>query len=682
MGVCSFSHEKTAAFPRKSKIESRKSHPRKSPARTETFESGKPVKIRFFKLKKRNMPFLISSFHYFRFLSSLYVESIQTIHTMAVNGFLTRLFKSDKDKKSKSKNNGSNESTHHSQNRGTSANSSNHSIVSSPNNSRANSQLSTATNSSSSDKLENTAVPMSSAASSASIIHPVDSHHLPHLKLNRFLEKRHIRHHEFNELHDITHSIKQFNNSHANKSSSSLYGKNGTPQPQKSTSSKNNHGVKESKFDDFNALVKLVSKYGIVPNDSVDLMHLLKVTDAQAEKSTHDNGTKEVLDGPKASEASEASEAPTSIKSSKSSKTLEKLEILDVPEAKDASNALIIGKGAGGSVYPLYDSNHNHLYAMKKLRLQQTRENWTIYETKLQNEFKIANKLHNQNVIRTYDLLQDNDLFIIVMDYAPYDFFTMVMAGILSKHEIYCYFKQMCKGVHYMHSLGLAHRDLKLDNCVVDKNGILKIVDFGSSVIFDIKRYTNKGESSTIERASGILGSDPYLAPEVVSYPYYDPSLADVWSLAIIYCCMVLRRFPWRLPKTSDVSYNYFISKPGEITDKNGNKKIVGPDRLLRLLPSSSKHLIDHMLKINPNERYDMDKVMESHFIQKIKECHYEEYNSDRNQGIFVASEDHTHHLITNKEFSEKNPEEVKLEKEREEKQAKEILAQNAMQKI
>jgi serine/threonine protein kinase len=584
---------------------------------------------------------------------------------MPVNGFLTRLFKSDKDKKSKSSN-------HTSSAKSSSSNNvlkSNLPIVTvdsnqnSANSSRSNSHT-ILTSIESHEKLEYPkAVAMNSAASSASIIHPVDSHHAPHLKLARFLEKRHMKHHEFMEAHGLIPSSKSFinvnNNKNSSLSSASISTSNNhnhyTTQ-KSSTSLKSSFQPAESKFDDYDALVKLVSKYGIIPNETVDLMKLLNYSDTKIEKVITEEKSDEKI------QITEKFDDNTSI---------------TIPEAKNSSDALIIGKGAGGSVYPLYDSNHNHLYAMKKLRLQQSSENWSNYETKLHNEFKIANKLHHQNLIRTYDLLQDNDLFIIVMDYAPYDFFTMVMAGILSKHEIYCYFKQMCNGVNYMHSIGLAHRDLKLDNCVVDKNGILKIVDFGSSVIFDLKRYQNKGESFKVEKATGIMGSDPYLAPEVVTYPYYDPSLADVWSLAIIYCCMILRRFPWRIPKSADTSYKYFISEPGEIVDKNGKKKIVGPDRLLRLLPSSSKNVIDFMLKVDPLERYNMNQVLESHFVQKIKDCHYDEYNSDRNQGIYVASEDHTHHLITNKEFAEKNPEEVKQEKQREEEQASEILAEN-----
>src|SRR6202012_5388406 len=61
---------------------------------------------------------------------------------------------------------------------------------------------------------------------------------------------------------------------------------------------------------------------------------------------------------------------------------------------------------------------------------------------------------------------------------------------------------------------------------------------------------------------AGIVGSDPYLAPEVYDERKYDPTATDIWSLAIIFCCMTLRRFPWRQPRIVDNSYKLFISPP------------------------------------------------------------------------------------------------------------------------
>ena len=74
--------------------------------------------------------------------------------------------------------------------------------------------------------------------------------------------------------------------------------------------------------------------------------------------------------------------------------------------------------------------------------------------------------------------------------------------------------------------------------------------------------------------APGIVGSDPYLAPEVYDEKKYDPQAVDIWSLAIIFCCMTLRRFPWKIPRLSDTSFKLFAAEP---TPGHDPKKLILP---------------------------------------------------------------------------------------------------------
>src|SRR6267154_2944028 len=148
------------------------------------------------------------------------------------------------------------------------------------------------------------------------------------------------------------------------------------------------------------------------------------------------------------------------------------------------------------------------------------------------------------------------------MEYAPYDLFSVVMSGKMCRPEIYCVFRQICDGVEYLHEMGLAHRDLKLDNCVMTTNNVVKLIDFGTATVF---HYPGKAQ----QKATGIVGSDPYLAPEVISQENYDPRKTDVWSVAIIFMCMVLRRFPWKIPDAkADPSFRAFVNGHPELCQK------------------------------------------------------------------------------------------------------------------
>ncbi|KAJ9096093.1 hypothetical protein QFC19_007319 [Naganishia cerealis] len=136
------------------------------------------------------------------------------------------------------------------------------------------------------------------------------------------------------------------------------------------------------------------------------------------------------------------------------------------------------------------------------------------------------------------------------------------MSGKMSRPEMYCVFRQIVDGVDYLHGMGLAHRDLKLDNCVMTTGNVVKLIDFGTATVF---YYPGKHNIP----ASGIVGSDPYLAPEVLSRDTYDPRLTDVWSVAMIFMCMVLRRFPWKLPDPkTDASYRLYVNTHPELCKK------------------------------------------------------------------------------------------------------------------
>jgi len=153
-------------------------------------------------------------------------------------------------------------------------------------------------------------------------------------------------------------------------------------------------------------------------------------------------------------------------------------------EAKYGKFGKILGSGAGGSVRLMKRSSDGITFAVKQFRDKHSWESEKDYSKKVTAEFCIGSTLHHGNIIETMDIIQENGRWFEVMEYAPYDLFAIVMTGKMSREEVACSFLQIVNGVSYLHSMGLAHRDLKLDNVVVSEHGIMKLIDFGSATVF------------------------------------------------------------------------------------------------------------------------------------------------------------------------------------------------------
>ena len=166
-------------------------------------------------------------------------------------------------------------------------------------------------------------------------------------------------------------------------------------------------------------------------------------------------------------------------------------------ESKYGKFGKVLGSGAGGSVRLIKRATDGTTFAVKQFRPRHSYESEKDYNKKVTAEFCVGSTLHHGNIIETLDIIQEKGSWFEVMEYAPYDLFACVMTGKMSREEVTCCFMQILNGVEYLHGMGLAHRDLKLDNVVVNDKGIMKLIDFGSAVVY---RYPFENE---IVKASG-----------------------------------------------------------------------------------------------------------------------------------------------------------------------------------
>jgi protein-serine/threonine kinase len=221
----------------------------------------------------------------------------------------------------------------------------------------------------------------------------------------------------------------------------------------------------------------------------------------------------------------------------------------------------VVGRGAFGIVRIAHkvdasDPKREQLYAVKEFK-QRPGENPKKYQKRLTSEFCISSSMAHPNVINTLDLLQDEKgMYCEVMEYcAGGDLYTLILAaGQLEVVEADCFFKQLMRGVEYMHEMGVAHRDLKPENLLLTQHGAIKITDFGNGECF---RMAWEKEA---HMTAGLCGSAPYIAPEEYTDEEFDPRAVDVWACGIIYMAMRTGRHLWRVAqKEEDEFYTKYL---------------------------------------------------------------------------------------------------------------------------
>ncbi|KAK2765940.1 serine/threonine-protein kinase HAL4/sat4 [Arachnomyces sp. PD_36] len=274
----------------------------------------------------------------------------------------------------------------------------------------------------------------------------------------------------------------------------------------------------------------------------------------------------------------------------------------------------IVGRGAFGIVRISHkvdpkDSRTEQLYAVKEFR-RRPQETSRKYQKRLTSEFCISSSLRHPNVIHTLDLLQDaKGDYCEVMEYcAGGDLYTLVLtAGKLEVVEADCYFKQLMRGVEYMHEMGVAHRDLKPENLLLTTHGSLKITDFGNGECF--RMAWEKEPHMT----AGLCGSAPYIAPEEYVEKEFDPRAVDVWATGVIYMAMRTGRHLWRVARTDeDEFYERYLE---------GRRDEDGYAPIETLHRARCRNVIYSILDPNPPRRITASQVLKSEWVREIKIC-------------------------------------------------------------
>ncbi|ODV97003.1 hypothetical protein PACTADRAFT_48782 [Pachysolen tannophilus NRRL Y-2460] len=261
----------------------------------------------------------------------------------------------------------------------------------------------------------------------------------------------------------------------------------------------------------------------------------------------------------------------------------------------------LLGQGVSGKV-ELYQSGDKK-YAIKTYHEKEKFETKDEYKQRVLKEYNSLQKLHHINIVQVFTIeISSNGLQIQqVMEYFPFKLKQFIKLN-NNLTELYCFFKQLCNGIKYLHEQEISHRDLKLDNLMVNNKGILKIIDFDAMTQNNFQSF-------------GIVGSKKYLAPEVYSKLSYNPIKIDIWSIGIILYYMINRKYPWDIANLNDQNYNNFYNKLITIYEfQNTNNEKMTKDLI---------KFISKLLDVDPETRISIKEFPNFNWFKKIKDCNH-----------------------------------------------------------
>lgn len=260
----------------------------------------------------------------------------------------------------------------------------------------------------------------------------------------------------------------------------------------------------------------------------------------------------------------------------------------------DVDYTKLIGEGSYGLVYRATNTLTGEKYAVKMINKKKIPQ---ASLDMISRETFILQGLDHPNVIKYHFTTESDDYINIYTDYyGGGDVFGIIEDFHINECKVYLLFSQMVEAVKYLHSKGIIHRDIKLENFLYNNRKDLHVViaDFGFSV------FRHPGDPLLKD----FPGTPQYAAPELLKGRPYDGYASDVWALGVCLYTMVTGEYPFESSNKYEFSENVMYAKYDESTIDSPYLKI----------------LIKGMLNPERSERSTLDDILNSTWMVKWRE--------------------------------------------------------------
>ena len=267
----------------------------------------------------------------------------------------------------------------------------------------------------------------------------------------------------------------------------------------------------------------------------------------------------------------------------------------------------IIGNGTFSKVKLGINKYTNEKVAIKLLEKKKITEKKDL--ERIFREMSIVKNLNHPNIIKTYEIFENEKYYYIIMDYCKggelFDY--IVKKGRLNEEETSFFFYQIINGLEYIHSKNIVHRDLKPENLLLTDKNKLKIIDFGLSNYFNL----NKENKTKLLKTP--CGSPCYAAPEMVSGNKYNGFKTDIWAIGIVLYAMIVGYLPFE-DSDNDILFQKILDCDIEFPE---------------FLNELSIDIIKKILNSNCDERYSISDIKRHQFYLNGKKIYESIFGND-----------------------------------------------------